>query len=201
MKNVLLITSSPRGELSHSSKIAKEIAQSIGGRLIVRELWREPLAQIGPEFIEAVHTPSENLNADQRKLVAPSEDAIAELLAADVLIIAAGMINFGMPASLKSWIDHITRNGATFQITENGYEGLVTGKRAILVLASGGIYTSGPMAGMNHLESALRTNLGFLGVTDIETVAIEGVAYGEEAIANALQQAGRRSQEVLASVR
>lgn len=201
MKNVLLVTSSPRGESSHSTKVATELAQELGGNLVTRDLWRNPLAPIGPGFIHAIFTPEADRTAEQRSELIPSDQAIAEIQNADVLIVAAGMINFGMPAALKNWIDLITRAGVTFKYGEAGPQGLLTGKRAILVLAAGGVYSTGAMSAMDHLEPALRGNLEFLGITDIETIHIEGVAFGEEAVEKALSQAGERSRELVASVR
>jgi FMN-dependent NADH-azoreductase len=201
MKNVLLVTSSPRGESSHSTRVATELAQSLAGNLVVRDLWRDRLTAIGPDFIHAVFTPEANRTPEQQIELLPSDQAIAEIQNAEVIVIAAGMINFGMPASLKTWIDLITRSGLTFQYGESGPEGLLTGKRAILVLATGGVYSTGALSAMDHLQPALRTNLEFLGITDIETVWIEGVGLGEDAVERALAQAGERSREVAGSVR
>lgn len=205
MKNVLLVTSSPRGEASYSAQVATELAREItgeiGGSLTVRELWREPIPAIGPEFVHAGFAPEADRTPEQRATLATSDELIAELQAADVVVVAAGMINFGMPATLKTWIDHLSRKGVTFRYGEAGPEGMVTGKRLVLVLASGGVYTSGPMLAMNHLEPPLRTNLGFMGLTNVETVWIEGVAYGEDAAELALASARERSREVAAGFR
>ena len=200
MKNILLITSSPRGEMSHSTKLAKELASDLGGNLTVRELWRESLAPIGPAFVQAIFTPEPSRTADQRSHLALSDEAVAQIATADVVVVAAGMINFGMPASLKTWIDLITRSGVTFRHSESGAEGLLTGKRLILVLAAGGVYTSAPRDAMDHLESALRLNLGFIGLTDVSTVWIDGLAGGEDSAKHVLALAGERSREIVASV-
>ncbi|MGV3614080.1 MAG: FMN-dependent NADH-azoreductase [Fimbriimonas sp.] len=200
MKNVLLITSSPRGEASYSAQIATELVQGIGGNVTTRALWRDPLPTMGTEFIHAIFTAESERTPEQREALRLSDALIEELRTADVVVIAAGMINFGMPAQLKTWIDHVTRAGSTFRYTAAGPEGLVIGKRVILVLAAGGVYTSGPMAAMNHLEPAIRDSLGFLGLTDLETVWVEGTAFGEEATERALTAAGERSRELLATV-
>jgi len=198
MKNILLVTSSPRGEMSHSTKVATSLAHDLDGELTVRELWREPIAPIGPDFVHAHFTPEADRTAAQREVLAQSDQAIAEIQAADVVVIGAAMINFGMPAVLKMWIDLITRSGVTFSYGEAGPQGLLTGKRLILVIAAGGVYSNGPMSGYDHLDSALRAVLGFLGFADIETVWIEGVAYGEDATERALSQAGARTLELAA---
>ena len=193
--NVLLITSSPRGEASLSSRVARQLTAALGGDLTVRDLWREGVQPIGPAFVQATRSPGGATNDEEQAADLASEQAIAEVEAADTIVIAAGMINFGMPATLKTWIDFICRPGRTFRYTEKGPEGLLKGKRVILVLASGGVYSEGPMAVMDHLEPALRHTLGFLGVTDIETVRIEGVAFGEEA---AVERAESRAHDLVA---
>ncbi len=196
MKNVLLVTSSPRGEMSHSTQVATDLAHSLGGALTVRELWRNPPPAIGPDFVHAAYTPAEARTAEQRAALALSDELIAELKAADTIVVGAGMINFGMPPALKTWIDHVARKGETFNYGEAGPVGLLTGKRLVLVLAYGGVYSSGPMAAMDHLEPALRGVLGWLGLTDVETVRIEGVAYGPEAAELALAGAATQVREL-----
>lgn len=190
MGNVLLVTSSPRGDQSHSSRVALDLASSLGGDLTVRELWRDPLDPIGPDFVQAMFTPEENRTDDQRALLRPSDAVIEELLAADTVIIAAGMVNFSQPATLKTWIDHVVRAGVTFRYGESGPEGLVTGKKVYLVLATGGVYSDTPLSAMDHLEPALRTQLGFIGLTDVSTIRIEGTMRpsAEEALTKAGEQ-------------
>ncbi len=200
MKNVLLVTSSPRGEASYSTQAATELAQEIGGRLTKRELWRTPPAAIGPEFIHATFTPSSDRTPEQRAALALSDELITELREADVIVVGAGMINFGMPASLKSWIDHVARKDETFRYGEARPEGLLTGKRLVLVLAYGGVYSSGPYITSDHLEPALRTPLGFLGLTDVEVVKIEGASMGVETVERAMAEASARAREVASLV-
>jgi FMN-dependent NADH-azoreductase len=190
MKNVLLLTSSPRGEASFSTQVATDLAHKIAGaRVTVRNLWQNPLPHIGPEFVQAGHTPEGDRTPAQRQALALSDELIAELKAADIVVIGAGMINFGMPSALKSWIDYVTRSGLTFRYDAAGFEGLVKGKKAILVLATGAVYSSGPMVAMNHMEPELRAVLSFLGLTDVETVLVEGVGLGPERTEKALGEA------------
>jgi FMN-dependent NADH-azoreductase len=200
MQNVLLVTSSPRGEVSHSTHVATELARGFGGDLTVRELWRDPPTPIGPEFVHAIFTSVADRTPQQRALLQTSDEAIGEILAADVIVIAAAMINLGMPASLKTWIDFITRSGVTFRYSEAGPVGLIRGKRVVLVLASGGVYTSGPGAAINFLEPPLRTSLDFVGLTGAETVWIEGLAFGEDATQLALTQARDRVRGIVAEI-
>ena len=199
MTNVLLLTSSPRGEASHSTQVATELAQKISGASVtVRELWRDPLPPITPGFLHASFTPEGDRTPEQKKTLALSDELIAELQAADLVIVAAGMINFGMPSTLKSWVDHVTRAGVTFRYGEAGPEGLVTGKKAIMVLATGGVYSAESMTALNHLGPHLQVNLGFIGLIDVETVLIEGTAMGPEATEKALAD-GRTKADALAA--
>lgn len=198
MKNVLLLISSPRGDASLSTQVATELANQIpNARVTVRDLGSAPVPHIGPDFLQANFTPEANRTPEQKATLALSDTLIAELLAADVVVIGAGMINFGPPSGLKAWLDQVIRAGQTFRYGEGGPVGLVTGKKVFLVLATGGIYSSGPLAPMNHMEPHLQTSLGFLGMTDIEIVRIEGSALGPEITAQALATA--RTQAGLAA--
>lgn len=198
MDKTLLITSSPRGAASHSTTVATELAHSLGGDLIVRELWKHPVPPIGELTIRSMTIPEADQTEAQRASLAVSNELVDEILASDTIIIAAGMINYGMPANLKSWIDQITRLGRTVRYGENGPEGLLGDKRFILVLAAGGLYTHrGPGSERNHLEPALRTNLAFLGVNDPEVIWIEGTLHGEEQTASSLASALRHVERLV----
>jgi FMN-dependent NADH-azoreductase len=113
--------------------------------------------------------------------LALSDKLLKELFASDTIIIAAGMINFGIPSNLKAYVDYITRPGVTFNYTDKGPEGLIKGKKVYLVVARGGVYSEGPMQRFNFQDTYLRAALTFMGVNDIELIAIEGVAFGPEA--------------------
>ncbi len=198
MIHVLLITSSPRGDASYSTQVATELAHKIpGAQIAERDLWSDPIPHIGPGYVHAAFTPEAARTPEQTDALALSDELIAELKAADVVVIGAGMINFGVPSALKSWIDHIARVGQTFTYGEAGPVGLVTGKKLILVLASGGVYSVGPMTALNHLEPYLRSMLGFLGLTDVQTVLAEGVSQGPEAAEREVA-AAREKAETLA---
>jgi FMN-dependent NADH-azoreductase len=190
MSRILLITSSPRGAASYSSRVARTLADKLAagdGRAVitVRDLAREPLPHIDESFAVARNTPPERLSVAQRAALERSDALVRELQAADVVIIAAAMINFGIPSTLKAWIDHVLRPGVTFRYGENGPEGLVRGKKVYLVLARGGVY-AGPMQALNFQDTYLKAALGFIGLTDVEVLAVEGVALGAEAAASAL---------------
>ena len=197
MSQILLITSSPRATASYSTQVAHALAKNLISRskdstLIVRDLAGEPPQHIGDSFAIARNTPSGQLSLSQTAVLEQSDALVSELKAADIIIVAAGMINFGIPSTLKSYIDHILRPGATFRYTEKGPEGLVHGKKVYLVLARGGIYSEGPMQVLNFQDTYLKVALRFIGLTDIEVILIEGVAFGPDAAAKAVNAAMER---------
>jgi FMN-dependent NADH-azoreductase len=197
MSKVLLVTSSPRGEASHSSRVARTVADQLAAgdpksTVTVRDLFKQPLPHIGEHFVNALFAPPEDHTPAQGAAVALSDRLIAELLAADVIVIASAMINFGISSTLKTYIDYILRKGVTFRYTENGPEGLVKGKKAYIVRASGGVYSEGDHKTLNFQDPYLKLVLGFIGITDIETIHIEGIAHGPEATDKALAAAAER---------
>lgn len=131
-----------------------------------------------------------------------SDALVSELKAADIIIIATGMINFGIPSTLKSYIDHILRPGSTVRYTEKGAEGLVHGKKVYLVLARGGVYSEGPMKTLNFQDTYLKVALRFIGITDIEVIIVEGVALGadvaQKAVSAAMERASALAERVSA---
>jgi FMN-dependent NADH-azoreductase len=200
MSSILLLTSSPRPD-SLSTKIATELAEKIksnnpGKTLVKRDLAADNLPHIDGPFTAAIRTPADARTPEQQELVKVSDALVDELFAADTLIIGTGLINFNIYSSLKTWIDNIARAGRTFTYTETGPKGLVTGKKAYIVLASGGVYSEGPAAPMNHAVPYLKSILGFIGITDVETVYIEGVAFGPEAAEKAIGAAQARASEL-----
>ena len=111
-----------------------------GASVTVRDLAREPLPHIDDDFVAATRSPDGPQTERQRALLAQSDALVDELFAADVIVIAAPMINFTIPSTLKTWIDYVARAGRTFSYSEKGPQGLVTGKQVILVAARGGVY-------------------------------------------------------------
>jgi FMN-dependent NADH-azoreductase len=193
MSQVLLITSSPRTE-SYSTKVARSLADQIASRepnsrVAVRDLTREPLPHIDDSFATGRALPADKLTPAQKDVLALSDKLLNELFAADSIIIAAGMINFGIPSNLKAYIDYIARPGVAFRYTDKGPEGLIKGKKVYLVLARGGVYSEGPMQQLNFQDTYLRAVLSLVGVTDIEVITIEGVAFGPDAADRAVSAA------------
>lgn len=203
MKNILLIQSSPRGGESFSQKVAQSIVDGFkkhhpNVQVTMRDLARNPPPHVGPAFVGGLFTGQEQRTQEQTKALALSDVLIDEVAAADIVVFAVPMHNFGPPSTLKAWIDHVVRAGRTFAYSNNGPEGLLKGKRAILVLARGGVYSEGPARPFDFQEPYLRTILGFIGITDIEVVRVEGVAVGAIGAEKALASAMVQSNEVLA---
>ena len=192
MSRILLITSSPRVE-SYSTRVGRKLAEKLasppGSELIVRDLTRHPLPHIDDSFAVARNTPPDLLTSAQKSALSLSDKLLAELFAADTVVIASGMINFGIPSSLKTYIDYVVRPGVTFRYGNNGPEGLIKGKKAYLVVARGGSYSQGPTQAFNFQDTYLRVILGFIGITDVEVIALEGIAFGAEVAEKAVSTA------------
>ncbi|HET9046227.1 MAG TPA: FMN-dependent NADH-azoreductase [Casimicrobiaceae bacterium] len=206
MKKILLVTSSAAGAQSRTRQVSDRVVQSLlarepGSRVAIRDVSRDPLPHLDDTFLAGMGRAADERSAGQHEALSRSDALIDELVAADVVVIAAPMYNFGIPSALKAWIDHVARAGRTFRYTANGPEGLLNGKRAILVLSRGGVYTKGPMLRLEFQESYLRGVLGFLGIDDVRSIHIEGVALGadvaEAAVKRALEQAESVADEIV----
>jgi FMN-dependent NADH-azoreductase len=192
MTNILILDSASTGDASISRKLTDTLAAKLGrrpGALIVRrDLGSEPIPHLHPETTAAIRG-GEASTERALEAVALSDRLVAELKAADILVIGAPMYNFGMPSTLKAWFDHVLRAGITFRYSEAGPEGLVKGTKAIVIEARGGLYSSGPAAAMDSQEPHLRTMLGFMGVDDVTFVRAEKLGFGPEAAAAAIEAA------------
>ena len=182
MSHILLITSSPR-LASYSTKVAHALAEQLASRepgstITIRDLAREPLPHIDDGFAGARGVPADHLTPGQKASLALSDELLEELFAADTIIIAAAMINFGIPSNLKAYIDYIVRPRVTFNYSAKGPEGLVKGKKVYLVVARGGVYSEGPMQQFNFQDTYLRSALAFVGLDDSELITVEGVGFG-----------------------
>ncbi len=109
-------------------------------------------------------------------MIKQSDEAVREILDADIIVINAPMWNFSVPSALKAWIDHISRSGVTFTYSDKGPVGSVKGKKVYVVIASGGIYSEGPSKAVDFVEPYLKSVLGFLGMTDLTTYRVEGLS-------------------------
>ncbi len=192
MTKVLAVLSSAMGAASLSGRIAREAVKALAARepdldIAWRDVGSEPIPHLTADGVTAIR--GEPSNGAQEATRALSDALVAELKAADVLVIAAPMYNFGMASTLKSWFDHVARAGVTFRYTEAGPEGLLAGKTAIVIETRGGVYSQGPAAAMDAQEPHIRGLLGFLGVKDVTFVRAEGLAFGPEAAEKALASA------------
>ncbi|MFT3735830.1 MAG: NAD(P)H-dependent oxidoreductase [Rhodocyclaceae bacterium] len=197
--NILQINASARSEGSQSTLLANEVVAHLldahpDAHHVVRDLARNPIPVLDEAALGALFTPAEQRTPEQAARVAIDDAAIAEIQAANVLVLGVPMYNFGVPVQLKAWIDAISRARVTFQYTANGPEGLLTGKKVYVVLARGGLYRDTPA---DSQVPYLRAVLGFLGMKDVEFIYAEGLAMGEEAAAKAIA-AARRDIEAIA---
>lgn len=195
MSTALVITSSALGEASVSSQLVAETVASLrshdpGLRVIGRDLGRNPIPHL--DFDSATALRGEPVNEAQAAARSLSDGLIAELKAADTLIIGAPMYNFGMPSTLKAWFDHVLRSGITFRYSENGPEGLLKGKRAMVIESRGGLYSEGLAQQMDSQEPHLRNLLGFMGITDVIFLRAEKLAFGPEAREQAIDAVRRQ---------
>jgi FMN-dependent NADH-azoreductase len=183
MSNVLLVHSSVFGDKSQSLSLARDFLKRYPHRSVVeRALSPQTMPHLDGETFVAMGTPSAEHDGRQQAATALSDALIAELEAADTIVLAAPMYNFSIPSTLKAWIDHVARRGRTFRYTEKGPEGLLKGKKVYVLTARGGVYSNGaPAAAFDFQEPYLRAVLGFLGLTDVTFVHFEGLAMGPEA--------------------
>lgn len=172
MSNLLVIEASPRGPHSVSRKLAQEFRRkwqhAKNGTVLVRDLSVMDVPYISLPWIEGAFTPQEQHSDELKNALSISDNFVAELMTCDEILIATPMCNFGIPGVLKSWIDQILRVGVTFSAS---YQGLVTGKKATIIITSGGDFSPGtPFENMNTASTYLRQALGFIGITNVNII-------------------------------
>lgn len=174
-KSILKVESSAATSTSVTRQLADELIaeiSSVGDEVVVRDL-NNPVSFINESWIGAAYTPEDQRSEEQKQGLAQSDELISELKEADVLVIGAPIYNFSIPAVLKAWVDQIARVGVTFHYTEEGPKGLLEGKKAYIVVATGGVPVGSPA---DFAVPYLKQVLGFVGVSDVEVIAAEGVA-------------------------
>lgn len=165
------------------------------GKVVIRDLGANPIPHLGGETVGAYFTPADQRSEAQKAAIALSDELVAELQAADTVVIGAPMYNFNIPSVLKAWFDHIARAGLTFKYGEAGPVGLLTGKKVVVFSTRGGLYAGTS----SDVETPfVRQFLGFLGMTDVSFVYAEGLAYGDDKKAEAIK-AARAETETLAA--
>lgn len=189
MSNILFLTASIRSDAESVSRglgqsIVDGLAAKSGASVTTRDLAANDLPYVSAERFAANLTPAADRTPEQAELAAIADTLIAELQGADTIVIATPVYNFGPPATLKAWADLVARAGTTFQYTANGPEGLLKGKKAYLAIATGGTPVG---SDVDFMSRWLTFFLGFLGITDVEMVAADGImgADGEAKIAAA----------------
>jgi FMN-dependent NADH-azoreductase len=181
MSTLLNLDSSPL-ESSISRELTREFVKTwkaahVGGTVIHRDLAAHPPKPVDAAWVGGAYTPETARTPEQKATLAPSDELISELERADEYVIGVAMHNFSIPSVLKLWIDQVVRSGRTFSYGEGGPKGLLQGKKATIVIASGGVYELGTPAGaVNFVEPYLKHILGFVGVTDVKFVTASGAA-------------------------
>lgn len=177
MPTLLVVETSPRGDHSISRALTRRFvarwrAAHPNGRVVDRDLMETDLPFVNAPWLQAYFTPPERHSDEMKDVLRLSDDLVAELLAADHLVIATPVYNYNVPAALKAWIDHVVRKGLTLGADGSG---LVKGKKATILLASGGVYTEGsPIRDRDLATAYLRLILGVIGITDITFIAAGG---------------------------
>ncbi len=198
--NILQINASARSEGSQSTRLAERIVERLVERqpqadLVVRDLAANPHPALDESALQALFTPAEQRTPEQAARVALDDALIAQVQAADMLVIGVPMYNFTISSQLKNWVDAIARAKVTFRYTENGPEGLLKGKTVYVALTRGGVYRD---TDADTQVPYLKMVLGFLGMTDVRFVYAEGLGMGDEAVARAFAEAEQELEAALA---
>ena len=189
--NILQVNASARRQGANSSRVADAIVARLrstdpASPLTLRDLAITPHPVLDEQALAALFAPADQRTPAQAARVALDDALIAEIQAADVIVLGVPMYNFGVPAQLKNWIDAIARNGVTFRYTEKGPEGMLKGKKAYIGLARGGRYRGSEA---DSQVPYLKTVLAFLGITELHFIYAEGLNMGAEAAQQGFAQA------------
>ncbi|HHF3818576.1 TPA: FMN-dependent NADH-azoreductase [Haemophilus influenzae] len=194
MSNVLVLKSSISGNNSQTNQLVDYAVEKLqGNNIIVRDLSQQPLPYF--DTLAAIAVRGEPKTIEEKQLLALSDELIEELKNAQTLIIGAPMYNLNVPTQLKSYFDFIARPHVTFQYTANGSEGLLKGKKAIVLCAFGGLYDE-----ENLVTQYMKSILGFIGITDVQFVYAQGIGFGPEAIEKAQASAKNKINEIVANL-
>jgi FMN-dependent NADH-azoreductase len=180
MPTLLHIDASPRGPYSISRQLSAAFvdawkAKHPDGKVIERDLVKTDLTFVDLNWIAGAYSDPAAHTPEQQQALALSDELTGELFEADEIVLGTPMYNFAIPAAVKAWIDHIVRVNVTFKVDETGYHGLALGKKATLLVASGGAYTPGsPAEGYNQETPYLKAIFGFIGITDVNVVLAGG---------------------------
>ena len=181
MKTLLKIQASLFGSQGQSSQLADRfveswLAKNPGGRVITRDVSGDAIPHLTAERFQSFSSKAEDRTREQQAAVELSDALIDELRSADAIVFAVPMYNFSVPSTLRAYFDHVARAGVTFRYNATGPEGLIKGKQAYVFITRAGIYS----AETDTQTPYLKQFLGFIGITDVEFVYAEGLAYGDE---------------------
>lgn len=198
MSRVLIIESSARQQDSVSRQLTQQFisqwkATHPADEITVRDLGLNPVPHLDATLLGGWMKPAEQHSESEQAALQRSNQLTDELIAADVVVLGAPMYNFAIPSTLKAWFDHVLRAGVTFKYGETGPQGLLTGKRAFVLTARGGIYTG---SSMDHQEPYLRQVLGFVGIHDVSFIHAEGLNMGGDFLEKGLNQARAQLAQV-----
>ena len=201
MKTLLQIHTSLFESGGQSSQLSDRFAAewreaNPDGRVIVRDIGREPVPHLTAERFQAFLAKPADRTPEQQAIAGFSDALIDEIRQADVIALGLPMYNFGVPSSLKAYFDHIARAGVTFRYTEQGAEGLLKGKRAYVFATRGGLYAGTPA---DTQTAYVRDFLRFIGIDDVEFVYAEGLAMGDAPREKALAAANRTIEQLVGS--
>lgn len=205
MTHILHIDASPRGERSISRTLTQEWitgwkANHPADTITYRDLGHQPVPLVTEAWIAAAFSAPADHTPELAAAIRISDELIDELLAADRYVLGVPMYNLTIPANFKAYIDQVVRAGRTFAVTDQGYKGLVEGKKALVITAEGGQYRPGmPTESYNFHEPYLRAILGFMGITDINFIHADGLTMGDEIREKSLAEARAAIQSVIDS--
>ncbi|OOQ56555.1 FMN-dependent NADH-azoreductase [Mucilaginibacter pedocola] len=180
MKNILHLRSSLQGAASYSIKLGNAIVNKIQEKYPESNVEEVDLVGIdiphlNPDVLRTFFIPKDQLTEAEQASIKLSDQLVAQLMAADIIVIGAPLYNFTVSTSLKAWIDHVTRTGITFGYGESGPIGMVTGKKVYVAMSSGGVFSEGPGKANDFVAPYLKAFLGFLGMTDLTVFRAEGL--------------------------
>lgn len=194
MSNVLVLKSSILADNSQSNKLADYVIEKLqGNHIVVRDLAQNQLPHF--DATAAIAVRGEPKTDEEKQLLALSDELVAEIKDADTIVIGAPMYNLNIPTQLKTYFDFIARPRVTFQYTANGPEGLLQGKKAIVLCAFGGLYDE-----ENLVTQYMKAILGFIGITDVQFVYAQGIGFGPEAIEKAQHSAKVKINDILTAL-
>jgi FMN-dependent NADH-azoreductase len=205
MSTILVVTASPRGERSVSRALTTTFLElweerHPEDRILLRDIGHHPVPHVTEPWVVGAFAPMEAQTPESKAAIAVSDSLVEEFLSADRYVLAVPMYNFNVPSTFKAYIDQLVRAGKTFGVGPKGYEGLVKGKKALVITASGGAFVPGSAtAALNFQEPYLRTVLGFIGVTDLQFVTADNLNQGEDAARQSRERAANALRELAAT--